>query len=143
MLNLELMRVGSDTFSQTTELVSIYEARLKRYTHVTTTVFQGENRFLSGLKKRAQFHRVLLDPRGKQWSSENLASRFLRWREARGKVVFCVGGAYGFSDAARGCAHELWSLSTLTLPGDVAWLILWEQVFRAFTILHRTGYHHR
>ena len=85
---------------------------------------------------------VLLDSRGKQFSSEEFA-RFLgdyRDRNAL-PLVFAVGPADGFSEAARGAAQHTISLGKMTLAHELARVVLLEQVYRAFTILKGHPYH--
>ncbi|MBI4479071.1 MAG: 23S rRNA (pseudouridine(1915)-N(3))-methyltransferase RlmH [Acidobacteria bacterium] len=80
--------------------------------------------------------RVVLDPAGKQWSSSEFA-RFIGKLRDRGQqsVTFCVGGADGFSTEFRDHADLPLSLSPLTLPHELARVVLLEQLYRAFTTL--------
>jgi len=92
---------------------------------------------------KAEDHLVLLDEKGKQLSSEDLAV-FLQSRanERTKKLVFLIGGAYGVSDAVRKRANLMWSLSKLVFPHQLVRLILAEQVYRACTIMRNEKYHH-
>lgn len=87
---------------------------------------------------------VALDERGKQMSSEGLAT-FLQKRsnESVKNLVFLVGGAFGLGEAVLKKANYLWSLSELVFPHQLVRLILAEQVYRACTILKNEKYHHR
>jgi len=87
---------------------------------------------------------VLLDERGKQLSSEGLAT-FLQARanESTKQVVFLIGGAFGVSDEVMKRADFKWSLSQLVFPHQLVRLILAEQVYRACTILKNEKYHHK
>jgi 23S rRNA (pseudouridine1915-N3)-methyltransferase len=84
----------------------------------------------------------LLDSRGKQLSSEELA-RFLDDHQSRGtqQLLFAVGGPDGFSVEARKAAAFQLSLGKMTLPHELARVILLEQLYRAFTILKGHPYH--
>lgn len=86
---------------------------------------------------------VLLDERGKQFSSEALAA-FLQTRanERTKKLVFLVGGAYGVAEPVFKRANLQWSLSQLVFPHQLVRLILAEQLYRACTILRNEKYHH-
>lgn len=86
---------------------------------------------------------VLCDERGEQLASRELAE-FLAGREraGRGRTVFLVGGPYGVNPALRARADLVFSLGRLTLPHELARLVLVEQVYRAFTILRGEKYHH-
>ena len=85
---------------------------------------------------------VLMDSRGKQFSSEEFA-RFLGDYQDRNPLplVLAVGPADGFSEAARSAAQHAISLGTMTLPHELARVVLLEQVYRAFTILKGHPYH--
>ncbi len=86
---------------------------------------------------------LLLDERGRQWSSVEFSSRlYERAARAPGKVVFLVGGPYGVSDAVRERADETLSLSRLTFTHEMALLILAEQIYRAAMIRAGSKYHH-
>jgi 23S rRNA (pseudouridine1915-N3)-methyltransferase len=85
---------------------------------------------------------VLMDSRGKQFSSEELA-RFLGDHQDRNPLplVFAVGPADGFSESAIGAAQHTISLGRMTLAHELARVVLLEQVYRAFTILKGHPYH--
>jgi 23S rRNA (pseudouridine1915-N3)-methyltransferase len=86
---------------------------------------------------------VLLDEKGKQLSSEELAA-FLQTRanESIKNIVFLIGGAYGVSDMVRKRANYQWSLSKLVFPHQLVRLILAEQLYRACSINRNEKYHH-
>jgi 23S rRNA (pseudouridine1915-N3)-methyltransferase len=85
---------------------------------------------------------ALLDSRGTQFSSEEFA-RFLGDYQDRNllPLVFAVGPADGFTDAARSAAQHTISLGSMTLAHELARVVLLEQVYRAFTILKGHPYH--
>jgi len=85
---------------------------------------------------------VLMDSRGKQFSSEEFA-RFLGEYQDRNPLplVIAVGPADGFSDAGLGAAQHTISLGKMTLAHELARVVLLEQVYRAFTILKGHPYH--
>jgi 23S rRNA (pseudouridine1915-N3)-methyltransferase len=84
---------------------------------------------------------VLLDSRGKQLSSEELAAFLEREQMNAIPLVFAVGGSDGFSDEARRHAGFTLSLGKMTLPHELARVVLVEQLYRAFTILKHHPYH--
>ncbi len=92
---------------------------------------------------RADDYIVLLDERGKQMSSADLAI-FMQQRanESIKRIVFLIGGAYGVNEAVIKKANYTWSLSKLVFPHMLVRLILAEQVYRACTILRNEKYHH-
>ncbi|HEY9362028.1 MAG TPA: 23S rRNA (pseudouridine(1915)-N(3))-methyltransferase RlmH, partial [Chitinophagaceae bacterium] len=87
---------------------------------------------------------VALDERGKQFTSEQLAS-FIQGRanESVKRMIFLIGGAYGIDDVLLKKANYKWSLSQLTFPHQLVRLILAEQVYRACSILRNEKYHHK
>jgi 23S rRNA (pseudouridine1915-N3)-methyltransferase len=86
---------------------------------------------------------VLLDERGKQLSSPELAG-FIQQRanESHKRLVFLIGGAFGVDEAIVKRADYTWSLSKLVFPHMLVRLILAEQLYRACTILRNEKYHH-
>lgn len=86
---------------------------------------------------------VVLDERGKNWSSVELAA-FLQQRanESTRHLVFLIGGAFGLDDRVLKRAQAQWSLSRLTFPHQLVRLLLAEQLYRACTILKNEKYHH-
>jgi 23S rRNA (pseudouridine1915-N3)-methyltransferase len=87
---------------------------------------------------------VLLDERGKQLKSEELA-KFIEQRanESTKKMIFLIGGAFGVSDEVIKRANFKWGLSNLVFPHQLVRLILAEQVYRACTIIKNEKYHHQ
>jgi 23S rRNA (pseudouridine1915-N3)-methyltransferase len=86
-------------------------------------------------------HPVVLDPGGQPWSSEQLARELDRWRTTRPVVALVIGGAFGLEPDALGSALTRWSLGPLTLPHELARVLVLEQWYRAWTILRGEGYH--
>ena len=87
---------------------------------------------------------IALDERGKQLSSEGLAT-FVQSRanESTKRIIFLIGGAFGLDEAVLKRANYKWSLSQLVFPHQLVRLILAEQVYRACTILKNEKYHHK
>jgi len=88
-------------------------------------------------------HIVLLDEKGKEYRSVQFAD----WMEKRmntssKRLVFVIGGPYGFSQKIYQTANELLSLSKMTFSHQMIRLIFVEQLYRAFTILQGGPYHH-
>jgi 23S rRNA (pseudouridine1915-N3)-methyltransferase len=90
----------------------------------------------------ADVFNVLLDENGKALTSTAFALFIEKMMISSVKdIVFFVGGAEGFSDEFRKKAHFLLSLSKMTLPHEVARMVLVEQIYRAFTIIRGERYH--
>ena len=86
---------------------------------------------------------VLLDEHGKEFTSVKFAEYIEKKTHTGAKrLVFVVGGAYGFSSAVYEAAHEKIALSKMTFPHQLVRLIFIEQLYRAMTILHHEPYHH-
>lgn len=88
---------------------------------------------------------VALDERGEQWSSRELAGRLKAWEDAARQPWFIVGGAWGLSDEVRQrakAAGGLFSLGRITLPHELARVVLLEQLYRAASINKNLPYHH-
>lgn len=107
--------------------------------------FKSEQVFLEWLDRqqgRTPVYTVLLDSRGKSMSSE----AFAKWLGARRDegtqhIVFAIGPASGWSDAAREGAKLLLSLGPMTMAHALARVVVAEQIYRAFTILSGHPYH--
>lgn len=84
---------------------------------------------------------TLLDLEGTPWTSEQLAGRLDAWRQAGRDRAVVIGGAVGVDPAVRARADEVWSLGPLTLPHELARVVVAEQLYRAATILQGTPYH--
>ncbi|HET8649442.1 MAG TPA: 23S rRNA (pseudouridine(1915)-N(3))-methyltransferase RlmH [Gemmatimonadales bacterium] len=83
---------------------------------------------------------VALDRLGEAWSSEELARRVTQWQLAARPVALVIGGSTGLApELLAGAAR--WSLGPLTLPHELARVVVTEQLYRAFTILRGEPYH--
>ena len=84
---------------------------------------------------------VLLDERGKQLTSKQLALQLAVWQSDGRDVCFIIGGPDGVSEVVRQRADMLWSLSQLTLPHGMARALLSEQLYRAWSLQTGHPYH--
>jgi 23S rRNA (pseudouridine1915-N3)-methyltransferase len=84
---------------------------------------------------------VALDIHGREYDSPAFAARLQDWF-ARGGVTFVIGGSLGLADEITQRADESLSLSRLTLPHQLARVVLAEQLFRALKIARGEKYHH-
>ena len=88
---------------------------------------------------------VILDERGGIWSSRELAVKLKAWEDAARTPWFLVGGAFGLSDEVRERARAggaMFSLGRITLPHELARVVLLEQLYRAASINKGLPYHH-
>ncbi|MDH3611892.1 MAG: 23S rRNA (pseudouridine(1915)-N(3))-methyltransferase RlmH [Gammaproteobacteria bacterium] len=92
-------------------------------------------------KTNADEQLVLLDERGKQLTSQALASRLSDWQSGGRHLCFVIGGPDGVSPACRDRADFIWSLSDLTLPHGLARVLFAEQMYRAWSLQTGHPYH--
>lgn len=156
---IELIVVGKTVGSWLESGIREYTDRLTHYTRFTFSVIpelknarslreeqikrtEGE---LILIRMAPSDWVVLLDEQGRQPSGSVALADWLQGLLNRGtrKVVFVIGGAYGFSPEVYARANEKLSLSTLTFSHQMVRLIFVEQLYRAFTILNGEPYHHR
>lgn len=90
-----------------------------------------------------QHYLIIFDERGKMLSSPEWAAQFQQLMNQSVKtLVLLIGGAYGIGDGVKNRAKQSWSLSKLVFPHQLVRLIAAEQVYRAFSILKNSPYHH-
>lgn len=143
-MRLTVAWIGKSKDPATSTLTAEYLNRLQRYVTAEGRELADQSVLLKLVSRpgRTVPLLVLLDSRGKQLSSEELAS-FLRDHRDRGsqEIIFVIGPADGWSDEARKRANFLMSLGKMTLPHELARVVLTEQLYRAFTILAGHPYH--
>lgn len=155
---VELIVVGRTTSAYLVTGIEEYLKRLKHYVRFSITVIpelrnaknmreiqikEAEGELILGNIVQSD-KVVLLDDKGRQPTSEQM-SDWLQGIMNRGtrRLIFVVGGAYGFSDAVYNRADEKLSLSSLTFSHQMVRLIFVEQLYRSFTILNNEPYHHK
>ncbi len=128
-------------------LTAEYLKRISHYAEVEGVAVKDEGAILSPASgerrggKNERHKLVLLDSRGKQYSSEELAAMLGREQVNAVPLLFAIGGSDGFSEDARRQAGMTLSLGKMTLPHELARVVLLEQIYRAFTILQNHPYH--
>ena len=134
---------GKDKSAAIQSLTADYVKRIRRYTPLDTQELKDEGAVFK-LRDQGSGTRavVLLDSCGKLFSSEELAA-FLATHRTRGtqQLTFAVGGPDGFRQESRSAADAVISLGRVTLPHELARVVLLEQIYRAFTILAGHPYH--
>ncbi len=144
-MRLHLITVGEPRLAYARAGWDEYAARLRHYhklqvTRVPGSTPQKESQAI--LKAAGRAPLVALDPRGRQFGSPEL-SRFIEAQglSGTGELAFAIGGPDGHTDELRAAAHTLWSLGQLTLPHDLAMVVLVEALYRAGTISRNEPYH--
>lgn len=144
-MRLHVITVGSPKLDYAKRGWDEYAGRLQRSHRFEVSRVNGKTAAAESeaIRKAAgKMPLVLLDPRGKQFSSEELAA-WLEDQSLRGHsaLAFAIGGPEGHSDDLRKDADHLWSLGKLTLPHDLAMVVLLEALYRALSINAGEPYH--
>lgn len=156
-MNIELIVVGKTDMKEVEALVTMYSKRLNHYVKfaITTLADVRNTRKLSEPEQKRlegeqilklindSDHLMLLDEHGAELRSIEFADVLQRRMSAGTKrLVFVIGGPYGFSDAVYQRANSKLSLSKMTFSHQIVRAIFTEQLYRAFTILKNEPYHH-
>ncbi len=156
-MKISLLSVGKTDNDVVLRLVEDYCKRVNFYIHFdmenvadaknTKNLSEKEQKIAEGnnLMKNIQNsdYVVLLDDKGKHFSSTEFA-RFIEKKThiVPKRLVFIVGGPYGFSEEIYARANEKVSLSKMTFTHQMVRLVFVEQLYRAMTILNNEPYHH-
>ena len=116
-----------------------YLERLSHYAKVEETEVKDEARVLGAIPSGTRL--VALSRTGEAWSSRDLAHETEKWERDARDVAFAIGGATALPADVLQRADQVWSLSALTLPHEVARLVVLEQLYRAYTIRRGEPYH--
>ena len=156
-MKISLLTVGKTDSGWVREGLETYASRLRRY--IPFSVIE-----IPDLKNAASLSReqvkekegesilgnigprdavILLDERGKEYTSIEFAKEIERMMVSGGKnIVFVTGGAFGFSDAVYARCDGKVSLSKMTFTHQMVRAVFTEQLYRAFTIIKGEPYHH-
>jgi len=156
-MKIVLLSIGKTSEEYLIEGIAQYQKRLKHYT-------QFELIEISNIKKAQNFSKnelikkegelilntiqssdylVLLDDKGQGFTSVKFSNKVQQWMlSGKKRLVFVIGGAYGFSDAVYQRGNEKLSLSKMTFSHQMVRLFFVEQIYRAYTILNNEPYHH-
>ncbi|MUP47105.1 23S rRNA (pseudouridine(1915)-N(3))-methyltransferase RlmH [Gramella sp. BOM4] len=157
-MTIKLVCIGKTDKKELEDLINVYSSRLQHYIKFEMEIIPDlkktknldENQqktkegelILAGVQNSDFL--VLLDENGKQFSSENF-SEYIQKRMNTGlkRLIFVIGGPYGFSADVYQRANSKVSLSKMTFSHQMVRLFFTEQLYRAFTILKNEPYHHR
>ena len=155
-MKTELWLIGKTSFPYLEEGMKLYEKRLSRYLTFQSIVLpEAKNakklppeklKIKEGeivLKKlKSDDLLILLDERGRQYSSVDFSKHMeQKFQSGKKRLIFLVGGAWGFSDELYKRANEKMSLSKMTFSHQMIRLFFMEQLFRAMTIIRNEPYH--
>ena len=155
-MKTELIVVGKTTNKHFIAAINDYLERIGHYMPFSVTVIP-ELRNAKSLSQQQQKDKegeailrllqpsdtvVLLDERGKEPRSIELADWLQRQQQTARRLVFIIGGPYGFSQQVYSRADSMLSLSRMTFSHQMVRLIFTEQLYRACTIIKNEPYHH-
>ena len=157
-MKIHFWSIGKSNESYVDEGVQVFTKRIQNYYPIQWNIINPpknaasmnenelkkmEGELLLGMIKKEDYL-VLLDEKGKQFSSEGLAD-FIQQRanESVKNIIFLIGGAFGVSNEVMKRANYKWSLSSLVFPHQLVRMILAEQIYRACSINRNEKYHHK
>lgn len=156
-MNVEIWSLGKENEPFIEDGVNYYLQKAKPYNPVSLVLLQTPKKNATAdiertklqeealiLKKLTPGHYlILLDERGKLLNSIQWSQQFQQCMNQGVKtLVLLIGGAFGVTDNIRKRANQCWSLSNLVFPHQMVRLIVAEQVYRSFSILNNSPYHH-
>tara|TARA_B110000196_G_C20979647_1_gene582744 strand:+ start:417 stop:890 length:474 start_codon:yes stop_codon:yes gene_type:complete len=157
-MKIVLITIGKTNEKYLIEGISSYQKRLKHYTNFEMmeipNIKNANNLSEAELMKKegelilkqiqSSDHLVLLDDKGKDFTSPKFAQKLQQWMlSGKKRLVFVVGGAYGFSEEVYKRGNEKLSLSKMTFSHQMVRLFFVEQIYRGYTILNNEPYHHQ
>jgi len=154
-MKIKLIAIGNKMPAWVNEAFKIYVQRLpadyqlelievaafKRNKNTNTHVaMQKESESLLKAVKPGNYI-VALDRKGQEMSSKKLAGKLKKFHDESKTIVLLIGGPAGLTQEILGKAHEVWSLSKLTIPHALARVFIAEQLYRAYSIITHHPYH--
>ncbi len=151
-MKVELWAIGKTNERYLEEGIALYEKRLKHYLPFEWVILPDVKAAGHLLKARegelvlsrirAEDWLALLDEKGQLMGSEAFATHLdKKLQQPHRRLIFLIGGAYGFSPAVYQRANETLSLSPMTFSHQMVRLFFLEQLYRAMTILRHEPYH--
>ena len=156
-MKIVLLSVGKTNIDFIREGIDEYLKRLKLYVkfeNIELNVLKNSKNLSKNelLKKEAELilsnisdsdFVINLDEKGRGLSSSEFAKQISKYRiMSKKKIVFIIGGAYGFSEEIYSRSNDSISLSSMTFSHQMVRLFFVEQLYRSFTILNNESYHH-
>ncbi|MEI6034899.1 MAG: 23S rRNA (pseudouridine(1915)-N(3))-methyltransferase RlmH [Verrucomicrobiae bacterium] len=139
----KILAIGEPSLAHAREGVRDYLARLKGFGKIEARFLKpGPSADRRALEESAGHFRIVMDERGKQFSSREFAAEIQRLENRSiARCALLVGGADGWGDGVRSQADLVWALGLLTLQHELALVVALEQIYRAATIKARMPYH--
>jgi 23S rRNA (pseudouridine1915-N3)-methyltransferase len=137
-----LREVADDYLRRLARYGGVREVEVREASRAPTVTAQREEEAVRLAGRMPAGSRVVaLAREGQGWSSAELARRMDEWRLAARPVTFVIGGSHGLAPGLLARAERRWSLGPLTLPHELARVVVLEQLYRAYTILRGEPYH--
>lgn len=140
-----VVAVGKPRLAFAREGIAEYLGRLRGFSTIEIDYVKASDSQREGpllLARTEDCHRIVLDERGKQFTSVAFSEELAKIElHARKTCALIIGGACGHTPEVRSSADLLWSLSSLTLQHEMALVFALEQLYRAHTILKNIPYH--
>jgi len=140
-----LFAIGKPKLSFARDGIEEYAKRLRPMANVTIEYLKPATREQESaalIRRSEGMYRIVMDERGEQCASREVAARIDQWEQQRVKsMALLIGGADGHSEELRGQADWIWSLSSLTFQHELALVVVLEQLYRAYTIKAGLPYH--
>ena len=142
-MKISLLVVGKTSDSRIQSFIDEYQNRLKHYVPFEFVVVpESKNDAAILARLTPAMDVVLLDERGQQFRSIELADWLQKKMNAGRDLTLIIGGPFGFSKELYARANGQWSLSKLTFSHQMIRIMAIEQIYRAMTILRGEPYHH-
>jgi 23S rRNA (pseudouridine1915-N3)-methyltransferase len=139
----KIIAVGQPALGYAREGIHDYLSRIQGFTKIEARFLKPSPDVHAKMLAESEGHfRILLDERGKQFTSRGFAGEIAKWENRSiPRCAVLVGGADGWDDDMRENANLLWALGSLTLQHELALLVALEQIYRACTIKAGLPYH--
>ena len=157
-MKIVLLTLGKTSQKNIKEEILLYSKRLSHYTDfelqeipslkISAKISKSELKKSEGQMVMKYLNSsdyvVLLDENGKSYSSIDFSKKIEKFMlNSFKRIVFVIGGAFGFSDELYSRCNEKVSLSNMTFSHQMVRLFFVEQLYRAFTIINNEKYHHQ
>ena len=151
-MKIKIISIGNNPPKWVQDILVKYTSRFDVHFKIEFIEIKSEKNFKSlGHKKLQEAEKILkfigsdfiisLDEHGSSCTSKSISKKLSNWMQNFPKLAFVIGGADGLDNTILEYSSWVWSLSSLTLPHNLAKVILVEQLYRASTILNNHPYH--
>ena len=151
---IKIIAIGKIKEKSMTQLIDEYAKRMNPISKIqmielansnkpdneVAVIIEDESQRILGKIESSDFV-ILLDLKGKDFTSRDMSSKMIDALDTGKNVVFVIGGSHGVSDVMRNRADFLWRISNLTFPHQLVRVMLYEQIYRMFMISRNHPYH--